>query len=86
MLSPEEKLLQPNYLQQLRDPQPSKLPQKIIFIASEERHDATVLYTSSNSISQIRSSVSGNMGEFDMCYSFTSSIAHSEITWVTLIG
>lgn len=87
MFSSAEKLLQPNYLQQLRYPQPSKLPQKIIFMASEERHDATVLCLSSNSIFPDKILfVSGNMGTFDMYYSFTSSTAHSEITWVMLIG
>jgi len=56
-------------------------------MASEERHDATVLYISSNNISPDKILfVSGNMGAFDMYYSFTSSVAHSEITWVTLIG
>lgn len=55
-------------------------------MASEERHDATVLYISSNNISPDKILfVSGNMGAFDMYYSFTSSVAHSEITWVTLM-
>lgn len=79
-------VLQPTSLQELRDSQPSKLSQKIGFMALGERLDARVVLLSSNSISLNKVVfVSGGMVVFCMHCSFIFSVACSEITRVALI-
>lgn len=79
-------VLQPTNLEELRDSKPSKLSQKIGFMALEERHDARMVLLSSNSISLNKVVfVSGGTVVFCMHCSFIFSVACSEITRVALI-